>query len=80
MTSATKPTVSLAEVGEAEQGHTTALTGFPPDLLAQSARRLRILALIYAVVFFLNRYGPALVDRLFEELPLELGRHWILTI
>ena len=32
------------------------------------------------VVFFLNRYGPALVDRLLEELPLELGRHWILTI
>ena len=25
------------------------------------------------VVFFLNRYGPALVDRLLEELPLELG-------
>lgn len=33
-----------------------------------------------AVVFFLNRYGPALVDRLFAELPLELGQHWILTI
>ncbi len=33
-----------------------------------------------SVVFFLNRYGPALVDRLLEELPLELGRHWILTI
>jgi uncharacterized protein YllA (UPF0747 family) len=33
-----------------------------------------------ASVFFLNRYGPALVDRLFEELPLELGQHWIVTI
>lgn len=32
------------------------------------------------VVFFLNRYGPALVDRLLEELPLDLGKHWILTI
>jgi bacillithiol biosynthesis cysteine-adding enzyme BshC len=32
------------------------------------------------VVFFLNRYGPALVDRLLEDLPLEMGRHWILTI
>jgi bacillithiol biosynthesis cysteine-adding enzyme BshC len=30
--------------------------------------------------FFLNRYGPALVDRLLEELPLELGHHWVLTI
>ena len=32
------------------------------------------------VVFFLNRYGPALVDRLIEELPLELGKHWIIAI
>jgi bacillithiol biosynthesis cysteine-adding enzyme BshC len=31
-------------------------------------------------VFFLNRYGPALVDRLMEELPLELGQHWVVTI
>jgi bacillithiol biosynthesis cysteine-adding enzyme BshC len=33
-----------------------------------------------AVVFFLNRYGPALVDRLLEDLPLELGRHWVMAI
>jgi bacillithiol biosynthesis cysteine-adding enzyme BshC len=31
-------------------------------------------------VFFLNRYGPALVERLQAELPLDLGRHWVLTI
>jgi bacillithiol biosynthesis cysteine-adding enzyme BshC len=31
-------------------------------------------------VFFLNRYGPALVDRLLADLPLEMGRHWLLTI
>jgi uncharacterized protein YllA (UPF0747 family) len=29
---------------------------------------------------FLNEYGPALVERLDEELPLDLGRHWIVTI
>ncbi len=29
---------------------------------------------------FLNHYGPALVDRLDEELPLDLGHHWIVTI
>jgi bacillithiol biosynthesis cysteine-adding enzyme BshC len=33
-----------------------------------------------SVVFFLNRYGPALVERLLHELPLEMGRHWIMTI
>jgi len=31
-------------------------------------------------VSFLNQYGAALVDRLDEELPLDLGRHWIVTI
>jgi bacillithiol biosynthesis cysteine-adding enzyme BshC len=31
-------------------------------------------------VSFLNQYGPALVDRLGEELPLDLGRHWVVAI
>ncbi len=31
-------------------------------------------------VSFLNQYGAALVPRLDEELPLDLGRHWIVTI
>jgi uncharacterized protein YllA (UPF0747 family) len=31
-------------------------------------------------VSFLNQYGPALVDRLEQELPLELGLHWIVAI
>ena len=31
-------------------------------------------------VSFLNQYGPALVERLDEELPLDLGHHWIVTI
>jgi bacillithiol biosynthesis cysteine-adding enzyme BshC len=33
-----------------------------------------------AVVYFLNRYGPAVVDRLLADLPLELGHHWVLTV
>jgi uncharacterized protein YllA (UPF0747 family) len=31
-------------------------------------------------VYFLNKYGPALVDRLAEELPLDMGAHWVITI
>jgi bacillithiol biosynthesis cysteine-adding enzyme BshC len=31
-------------------------------------------------VYFLNRYGPVLVDRLVADLPLDMGRHWIVTI
>jgi bacillithiol synthase len=31
-------------------------------------------------VYFLNKYGPALVDRLGEELPLDMGSHWVITI
>ena len=33
-----------------------------------------------AFVYFLNKYGPALVDRLCEELPTEMGTHWVITI
>lgn len=31
-------------------------------------------------VHFLNKYGPGLVDRLSDELPLEMGAHWVMTI
>ncbi len=31
-------------------------------------------------VWFLNRYGPALVDRLLGEIPLEMGQHHVLSI
>ncbi len=33
-----------------------------------------------AVVFFLNLYGPALITRLLEELPVDMGHHWVLSI
>jgi bacillithiol synthase len=31
-------------------------------------------------ISFLNQYGPALIDRLDAELPLDLGHHWIVSI
>jgi uncharacterized protein YllA (UPF0747 family) len=31
-------------------------------------------------VSFLARYGPALVDRLADELPLEMGTHWVVAV
>ena len=33
-----------------------------------------------AGIYFLNRYGFALVDRLLASLPLDPGHHWLLTI
>ena len=30
-------------------------------------------------VHFLNKYGPVLVDRLLEELPPDMGVHWVIT-
>src|SRR5262245_13691420 len=36
-------------------------SGLPHDVLAQSARRLRTLALLYAFVFFMAAYFPALL-------------------
>lgn len=31
-------------------------------------------------VYFLNRFGPGLVTRLMTDVPLDAGRHWILTV
>ncbi len=31
-------------------------------------------------VWFLNQYGPALVERLWDALPIEMGQHWVITI
>ncbi len=31
-------------------------------------------------VYFLNKYGPALVDRLGDELTLDMGTHWVITV
>jgi bacillithiol biosynthesis cysteine-adding enzyme BshC len=31
-------------------------------------------------ITMLNRYGPALVERLAQSLPLDLGKHWVLTL
>ena len=31
-------------------------------------------------VYFLNKYGGGLVDRLCQEMPLDQGRHWVITI
>ena len=31
-------------------------------------------------VYFLNKYGPSFVDRLGDDLPLEMGTHWVLTV
>jgi serine/threonine-protein kinase len=43
------------------EGRRLRASGLPPDLIAQSARRLRILALIYASVFFMAGIFPALL-------------------
>ena len=33
-----------------------------------------------AFVWFLNQYGDAFVERLWQELPLDMGTHWVVTI
>jgi uncharacterized protein YllA (UPF0747 family) len=30
-------------------------------------------------VHFLNKYGPVLIDRLLEELPTDIGIHWVIA-
>lgn len=32
------------------------------------------------VVYFLNKYGPGLVEILLDELPLDMAQHWLVTL
>jgi hypothetical protein len=51
------------------------VTGLSPDLLSQSARRLRIVALLYAFVFFMSDPFQAILfsESQRTELPLSEG-------
>ena len=33
-----------------------------------------------AVIYFLNKYGPGLVELLLNDLPVDLGHHWLITL
>lgn len=45
-----------------DEGRRVRASGLPPDVLAQAARRLRVLAFLYAFVFFMSAFVPALMD------------------
>jgi len=59
---AAQPTM-LAGAPRPDEIQRAHLTGFPPDLLAQSARRLRVGALLFAFVFFVSNPLQALLFR-----------------
>ena len=58
------------------------------DTLRRQFQRTRALAFpngypqerSIAFVWFLNQYGQAFVERLWQELPLDMGTHWVVTI
>ena len=53
--------ITLMHPGPRDRTSRGVSSGFPSDLLGQSARRLRVLALLYALVFFLAGMLPALL-------------------
>ena len=58
------------------------------DTLRRQFQRTRALAFpnghaqerSIAFIWFLNQYGQAFVERLWQELPLDMGTHWVVTI
>ncbi|HET9218140.1 MAG TPA: hypothetical protein VFR18_14240, partial [Terriglobia bacterium] len=55
----------------------TPVTGLSPELLAQSARRLRIVALLYAFVFFMSNPLQALLFADERALFLSTPLRWV---
>jgi bacillithiol biosynthesis cysteine-adding enzyme BshC len=73
---------------ETLQGKTIQAAKRRNDTLRRQFVRVRTLAFPHGhpqeraigFVSFLNQYGPALIERLEEELPLDLGHHWIIAV
>jgi serine/threonine-protein kinase len=60
-----------------EEGRRGRASGLPFDVLAQSARRLRVLALLYAFVFFMAGLFPALLNAYDREYFFSEPIHWL---
>ena len=80
MTSPTPPsggdTILRPRVGKRTSGHREPTPGLSTDLLSQSAERLRILALLYAFVFFMAGIFPALLFEHDRAKLLSSPRYW----
>jgi hypothetical protein len=59
-----------------EEGQRPHASGLPPDVVRQSARRLRVLALLYAFVFFMADFFPMLFTEAGRHVVLENLGHW----
>ncbi len=59
-----------------DEGRRARASGLPADVLAQSARRLRILALLYASIFFMSGFLPALLNPSERERFLSSFLNW----
>jgi hypothetical protein len=57
----------------------TRTTGLPPDLLAQSAKRLRTLALLYAFCFAMSDVLPMLLFQTQRDYALAAAIRWVPT-
>ncbi len=70
------------------QGKTIQAAKRRNDTLRRQFQRTRALAFpnghaqerSIAFIWFLNQYGQAFVERLWQELPLDMGTHWVVTI
>jgi serine/threonine-protein kinase len=68
--------VTLMRPGARDPAARGISSGFPTDLLSQSAARLRVLALLYAFIFFMAGIFPALLTPENRALLLGSFRQW----
>ena len=63
--------------GAGPSGSAARTTGLPPDLLAQSAKRLRTLALLYAFCFAMSDFLPIVVFQSQRDYALAASIRWV---
>src|SRR4051812_41825054 len=71
------PTLLMPEPAHHASASASASHGLPGDLVRQAIRRLRALALMYAVVFFLAAFFPSLTSQARRMMLVSSIAHWL---
>src|SRR5262245_5095780 len=71
------PTILRPEAAHHASASIVSSQGLPRDLLRQATVRLRVMALLYAVVFFLAGFFPALISADGRAMMFSTVVHWL---
>src|SRR5690242_14375856 len=71
------PTLLVPEPGRLDSTGRSGSYGLPRDLVSQATRRLRAMAVMYAIVFFFAGFFPPLTSQAGRAMLVSSAAHWL---